>query len=283
MTHKSFGSYIRSLRIQNHMTQAELADHLNVTDKAVSKWERNLSYPDISLFPKLADLLGVTIDDLLKEDSREEQPSRLAQIFEMSNDIRAPLHLILGCADMAKMYRNDPEAVARYLECIHVSGGYLLDLIDQVIQTTKQNQGLKSDWKMTSGVSDKYDFSGKRILIAEDNDLHREVASELLTQTGAEIEFAENGLICVEKVSAAPAGYYDLILMDIMMPVMDGMEATMKIRQMDDVKKSLIPIIALSANEYDKDRIAALLSGMNDFSDKPIFVEQLFSTMKKYL
>ena len=93
----TFGSYIRSLRTQNGMTQAQLADRLCVTDKAVSKWERDLSYPDITLFPRLADLLGVTVDDLLRESKNGGQPSRLLQIFEMSHDIRTPLHIILGC------------------------------------------------------------------------------------------------------------------------------------------------------------------------------------------
>ena len=101
MKQATLGSYIRYLRTQNHMTQSQLAEKLNVTDKAVSKWERDLSYPDIALFPKLADILGVDVNDLLNECMEEGQPSRLVQIFEMSQDIRTPLHIILGCADMA--------------------------------------------------------------------------------------------------------------------------------------------------------------------------------------
>ena len=75
MRKSTLGFYIRSLRLQNHMTQAFLAEKLGVTDKAVSKWERDLSYPDMALFPKLADLLGVTVNDLLRECIDEEQPS----------------------------------------------------------------------------------------------------------------------------------------------------------------------------------------------------------------
>ena len=121
----TFGSYIRSLRTQNGMTQAQLADRLCVTDKAVSKWERDLSYPDITLFPRLADLLGVTVDDLLRESKNGGQPSRLLQIFEMSHDIRTPLHIILGCANMAS---------------IRISGEYLLQVIDRVMEVTHQEQ-----------------------------------------------------------------------------------------------------------------------------------------------
>ena len=77
MKQSTLGTYIRSLRTQNHMTQGQLAEKLNVTDKAVSKWERDLSYPDIALFPKLADILGVHVNDLLRECVDEGQPSRL--------------------------------------------------------------------------------------------------------------------------------------------------------------------------------------------------------------
>ena len=118
----TFGSYIRSLRTQNGMTQAQLADRLCVTDKAVSKWERDLSYPDITLFPRLADLLGVTVDDLLRESKNGGQPSRLLQIFEMSHDIRTPLHIILGCANMASLHHEDTALLLRYLESIRISG-----------------------------------------------------------------------------------------------------------------------------------------------------------------
>ena len=113
MRQMTLGSLIRSLRMQNKMTQAQLASLVGVTDKAVSKWERGISYPDITLFPKLADILGVAVNDLFNECVDEGKPSRLLRIFEMSHDIRTPLHIILGCADMAQMHRDDPELLAR--------------------------------------------------------------------------------------------------------------------------------------------------------------------------
>ena len=111
MKKNTLGAYIRALRLQNQMTQSQLASKLNVTDKAVSKWERDLSHPDVALFPKLADSLGVTVNDLLKESVGEGPPSRLALIFEMSHDLRTPLHIILGCADMAEAHYEDKELV----------------------------------------------------------------------------------------------------------------------------------------------------------------------------
>ena len=104
-----------------------------------------------------------------------------------------------------------------------------------------------------------------------------------MDQTGVQVEFAEDGAVCVQMVEDAPAGYYDLILMDIMMPDMDGIEATRRIRQLDDPEKASVPIIAMSANVYDRDRSAALEAGMNAFAEKPIYIDRLFETMEQYL
>lgn len=106
MKQSTLGSCIRTLRMQNNLTQLQLAELLGVTDKAVSKWERDLSYPDIALFPKLADILGTTVDGLLRECKETCQPSKLLQAFEMSRDIRMPLHIILGCVEIIRNYNG---------------------------------------------------------------------------------------------------------------------------------------------------------------------------------
>ena len=300
MKHTTLGAYIRSLRIQNEMTQAQLADKVGVTDKAVSKWERDLSYPDVALFPKLADLLGVTVDDLLNGCLDEEQPSRLLQILGMNHDIRTPLHIILGCVNLAELHQNDPELIRRYLKSIRISGEYLLKSIDYLMQVTYRDQKSIGEKEYPANVRElgeylnrreearinagqEYDFSGRRILVAEDILLNREILSEFIRQTGASADYASDGRECLKKIEEAPAGHYDLILMDIMMPEMDGLEATRRIRALPDPRKASIPIIAVSADVNDKERQAALDAGMNDFTEKPIFVDQLMETMKKYI
>lgn len=294
----TFGTYIRFLRLQNEMTQTQLADKLNITDKAVSKWERDLSYPDIKLFPKLADVLGVNVNDLLDESIDEGSPSRLAQIFEMSPDFRTPLHIILGCADLVENHYENKDRVRRYLHSIRASGEYLLGMINKAMQTARRDHVLSADSRSFTGNLDDYlkeekrdrkvlfpadDFSGKRILVAEDMEINREIVGELLRQHGAEIDFAEDGQICLDKVIARPTDYYDLILMDVKMPNMDGIEATRSIRRLSDAGKASIPIIAVTANIYDKDRNAAIDAGMDAFTEKPISVEKLFEIMKQLL
>lgn len=125
-------------------------------------------------------------------------------------------------------------------------------------------------------------FPNKRILVVEDNELNREIAYELLQETSAEIETAEDGQEAVSKVSASPEGYYDLIIMDIQMPVMDGLEATRQIRRLDrqDIKE--MPIVAMSANAFAEDVRLSLEAGMNEHIPKPIDIERLYQIMGKW-
>lgn len=126
-------------------------------------------------------------------------------------------------------------------------------------------------------------FHGERILIAEDNDLNWEIASTLLSETGLEPERAENGRICVEKLSQSPAGYYRAILMDIRMPVMTGYEAAVAIRALEHEDAKDIPIVAMSADAFSDDVQKCLECGMNAHTAKPIDVEKVVHLLKKYM
>ena len=127
------------------------------------------------------------------------------------------------------------------------------------------------------------DFRGRRILLAEDNDLNAEITMEVLKDIDFVVERAEDGQRCVEMIDAAPAGYYDLILMDIQMPRMNGYEATRIIRQMKDKEKANITILAMTANAFEEDKREAIESGMNAHLSKPIEVEKLIKTLKRSL
>lgn len=127
------------------------------------------------------------------------------------------------------------------------------------------------------------DFSGRRILLVEDNELNREVLSKILATTGADIEEAENGKEAVERVSASPEGFYDIIFMDIRMPFMNGYEAADGIRALDREDTRKIPIIAMTANAFAEDVIAAKNAGMDEHIAKPIEFDKLEETLKKWL
>ena len=127
------------------------------------------------------------------------------------------------------------------------------------------------------------DFKGKHILLVEDNELNREIAQEILREYGFLVDSAENGAVAVEKVSTAAPGSYDLVLMDVQMPIMDGYTATRKIRALDDPARAKIPILAMTANAFDEDRRNALESGMNGFLSKPIVIDDLVQELHKIL
>ena len=126
------------------------------------------------------------------------------------------------------------------------------------------------------------DYTGKRILLVEDNELNREIAGEILQMTGAEVEIAENGKIAVEKVEASPKGSYDLIFMDIQMPVMNGYEATAAIRSLPGAKGKL-PIVAMTANAFAEDVQLAKNTGMNGHIAKPLDMNKLNDVLKNWL
>ncbi|MBQ9157375.1 MAG: amino acid permease [Eubacterium sp.] len=132
-------------------------------------------------------------------------------------------------------------------------------------------------------VEQTIDFTQKRLLLVEDNFINMEIAKEILTQKGFLLETAENGQIALDMVREARAGYYDLVLMDIQMPVMDGYEATRAIRALSDTAKAGIPIIAMTANAFKEDEEAAAQAGMQGHIAKPINIETMMGTIKKVL
>ena len=137
--------------------------------------------------------------------------------------------------------------------------------------------------KRETGSSDKKSLSGTKILLAEDNDLNAEIAVELLREEGCTVDRAKDGVECVDLLEKAANGTYQLILMDIQMPVMNGYDAAKKIRRMEDPPKAEIPIIAMTANAFSEDKQAALDAGMNDHVSKPINMNVLVPTIQKYL
>ena len=124
------------------------------------------------------------------------------------------------------------------------------------------------------------DFRGRHILLVEDNELNREIAMTILHEYGFLVDTAENGAVAVEKVRTSDPGRYDLVLMDVQMPVMDGYTATRRIRALKDPARAAVPIVAMTANVFEEERKQAFDCGMNGFLSKPIVVEELIDALK---
>ena len=127
------------------------------------------------------------------------------------------------------------------------------------------------------------DLKGKRILLVEDNELNSEIAQEILGSSGFLVEAANDGSVAVDMVKASADGYYDIILMDVQMPIMNGYDATRAIRKLENPAHANIPIVAMTANAFNEDKMNALEAGMNDHVAKPLDMDRLFEVLHKYL
>ena len=157
---------------------------------------------------------------------------------------------------------------------------FMSDIRETLMAAIGQKQAEADDNILPAADSD---FRGRHILLVEDNELNREIAVALLSEYGFQVDTAEDGAEAVEKVKNSRPGDYDLVLMDVQMPVMNGYEATEQIRSLDDPALAGITILAMTANAFDEDRKKALACGMDGFLSKPIVIEELISTLQNNL
>ena len=157
---------------------------------------------------------------------------------------------------------------------------FMSDIRETLMAAIGQKQAGAEDNILPAADSD---FRGRQILLVEDNELNREIAVALLSEYGFQVDTAEDGAEAVEKVKNSRPGDYDLVLMDVQMPVMNGYEATEQIRSLDDPSLAGITILAMTANAFDEDRKKALACGMDGFLSKPIVIEELISTLQNSL
>ena len=189
---------------------------------------------------------------------------------------------------MMEKYPMKKSTAARILaqfQALEPSGVGARNLQECLLIQLKQKNASALSMKITRNYLDELseaDYTGKRILLVEDNELNREIAVEILQMTGAEVETAENGKIAVEKVEASPEGLYDLVFMDIQMPVMNGYEATAAIRSLPG-EQGKLPIVAMTANAFAEDVQLAKNTGMNGHIAKPLDMNKLNDVLESWL
>lgn len=230
----------------------------------------------------------------------EMQNKSLKKVLQ---EIRTPLNEIFGLASLAKKNADGNIAIKSCLSGIEKSCGELMDLLDDFLKNTlteSDNDGIEetecdiSDIvtggheylqpqedqpvpQITQDISER--VRGKKILIVEDNELNREIETKIFKAWGFVTDTANDGSIALEKVRNSQPGDYDIILMDIQMPVMGGWQSAKEIRKLDDKRLANIPIIGLSANVFESDAQTSAECGMNAYMKKPIDVPLLLKTI----
>lgn len=218
---------------------------------------------------------------------------KMSVLFKVSYNIRTPMNAIMGFTELLEKHLDDKELCREYIEKLKLANENMTSFIEKIPELSdfgKQNeveddnQDKIADLDIGHFQPDKMvDFHGKRILLAEDNELNAEIAITILEEAGFLVDHAKDGAICVSMLENATPDYYDLILMDIQMPNMGGYKATKKIRKLMDKKKADIIIIAMTANAFDEDKIKSFNAGMNWHIAKPITADNLLGALNMIL
>ena len=190
-------------------------------------------------------------------------------------DVAAHVRQQVSEEDWAPMeYRATRAGVSAFVPC-PLFGSRLLGTLSRLL--------CGEDGEERGAGAREGDYSGRRVLLVEDNELNLEIASELLSMTGVEVDMAENGLQAAERFAAVPEGYYDIIFMDIQMPVMDGYEAARRIRSLDRPDAGTVWIVAMTANAFVEDMRLSREAGMNEHVSKPVDLERLQDVLRRQL
>ena len=211
-----------------------------------------------------------------------------AFLSHMSYDIRTQMNTIVGLAAIAAVHMDDRNRVRDCIEKITASSRNLLSIIDEEFDRNRiesRKLCLQEHKIEESGIVCRQsgNLFGRKILLVEDNELNRQIVVDILTAKGLIVDTAENGLAAMTKAAAGEDGAYDMVLMDIQMPFMDGYETARAIRAMASDWAKKVPIFAMTAKAFEEDKAKALEAGMNGHLTKPIDMDRLLETLEEVL
>lgn len=211
----------------------------------------------------------------------EEFASKVFEAFEREKD--SSVDKIQGTGLGMSIVKSIIDLMGGTIEVNTKKGAGTEFIVNLTLKLQPKEEIEKAQKEEKPKTGDNVDFSGKRLLLADDIQVNRMIAVKLLEKLGFTVETAENGQEAYDKVRNADNGYFDLVLMDIQMPVMDGYEATKAIRELEDKEKASVPIIAMTANAFSEDIKKATDAGMNGHIAKPIDIKQMIETLSKIL
>lgn len=229
---------------------------------------------------------GRALFHFILSKNQDDEMNKKAFLPGLGQDFRTSMNAIMGMTSIASNHIDDKKRVEDSLKKITDSSNALMEMVREFYGKsfeTPQYDQFDMGTSILEGTYTIKDYSDKRIMLVEDNELNREIACEFLHETGVTIEEAETGLAALELFENHPEGYFDLIFMDISMPVMDGYEATIAIRSLKREDARKVPIVALSANALAEDVEAAKNAGMNEHISKPVDIDKLQSSLEKWI
>ena len=277
------------------ITRAELAKKMGMLPSSLY---RKLARESMTLeeLQKCLDVLGVEIEFNLKYPNGKTGNSQhnYELLLERMDILETELEVTRKTAEFHKKslkdLRTELSNAVGYVEIGKSQGSKLEEYLDK-IQAALTQMELTITYALGETVYEEsatYDESdiealaGRRVLLVDDNDLNREIMKEILVGYGLVVEEADNGSSAIEAIKVKEPGYFHFVLMDIEMPVMDGYEATMRIRKLPNRMRANIPVIALTANSFNENREKAKNVGMDDFLVKPVNSNRLLGILAKY-
>lgn len=260
---------------RDSITFQEFMNYMELLDVDV---HFSLEYPD-----------GKTKTPVLQSDRLQKRMSILEENLEIekkktdfqraiSADMRTALFNVEGYVDLALEHKDEPKYLESTFRKLKVANRELKSLLDSSLYVANTIETKPVDEASAQG-----SMEGLRVLLAEDNEMNRDIAKEVLSSRGLIVDTVTDGEEAVKMIMKAAPGLYACVLMDVRMPNMDGLEATRKIRGLENRVRAAVPIIALTAAAFEEDRKSAIDAGMDAYLTKPIEPDQLFGTLAKYL
>ncbi len=246
-------------------------DHVEyriVTRSGTIRWLDD--YGHFSCSRDFGDVFYVFLFDITEK--RHAQEAKKLFYYNMSHELLTPMNAVSTCIKLARSHSDEPELLERYLQNAEDAAARMISRIDEMVEIRREEE---------IGFS-PVSCRPLRILIAEDNELNRLLLETILEDNGFLVDAVDDGGKAVEAVTEHGAAFYDVVLMDIQMPVMGGYEATRRIRELPGAEADKLPILALSANSRDEDRESSRLNGMNEHLAKPYNPGQIVSTIYRY-
>ncbi|MCR5089706.1 MAG: response regulator [Oscillospiraceae bacterium] len=246
-------------------------DHVEyriITKSGAVRWLDD--YGHFSWSRDFGDVFYVFLFDITEK--RHAQEAKKLFYYNMSHELLNPMNAVSTCIMLARNHMDDPVLLDRYLREADEAAKRMTSQIDEMVEINRE---------LEIGISPVV-HRPLRILIAEDNELNRLLLETILEDNGFLVDAVDNGEKAVDMVRQHGAAHYDVVLMDIQMPVMGGYEATRLIRDIPDADEGQLPILALSANSRDEDREASRMHGMNEHLAKPYNPTQIISTIYRY-